>query len=114
MGEGAGARMLRVGTGTAIGGFRGAPRGTSELPRPGNLHAISFYNVDTSQIMTTLRGFCKRRNAGLIGARPSPENALRRQGWPCRSHPGRHPEGEPWSAGRSPSIFRFVYCEFFL
>ncbi len=65
------ARMLRVGTGTAIGGFRGAPRGTSELPRPGNLQAIGFYNIDTSQIMTTLAGFCKRREGGPTGARPS-------------------------------------------
>ena len=92
-------RMLRVGTGTAIGGFRGAPRGTSELPRPGNLHAISFYNIDTSQIMTTPRGFCKQRDR-------------RASAVPARHASHRRPE--PYGAARSPSIFRFVYCEFFM
>jgi hypothetical protein len=92
-------RTLRVGTGTTIGGFRDAPRGTSELPRPGNLHAISFYNVDTSQIMTTLWGFCKRRNRRASAA-------------PARH--ASHLRAEPYSAARSPSIFRFVYCAFIM
>jgi len=100
--------------GAADPGFpgRAAPRAQPAAPplRPGNLLAISSYNIDNSEIVSTLRVFRNQRNACPTGAAA---NAGTRVGQrcPCRNHRNSSRARATRVGGL---IFRFVYCEFFM